>query len=135
MFKRCFLTLVALSVFATVPASANGAVFDMGEQMIEISPIDGSDYYTGSANAQAQVQNTGGIQRTSFKQAIDSLEAAEVEIREEYAVYTQKYNEAKGRYDVAKAECKALKNNIKQINNRLKNVEKTKKMIFNNMPG
>jgi len=136
MFKK-FLLLISLLTFGitftSVPSFADDYVFDSGEQAIELTPTSVSSYTaTGSAELSEGVD--GSIQKSNFRNAIDSLEAAEVEIREEYAVFYRQYTEAKERLDIANAECKAIKKNLKEVNRKLKTVEKTKKAIFSNLP-
>ena len=83
-------------------------------------------------------QNVNSVYKTSIKEqkfnsALTNLDDAQVELRQELAVVSAKYNEALNEKAKVIANCKALKAEMKEINKKMKNVEKSKKMINKNL--
>ncbi len=73
------------------------------------------------------------IKEQKFNDALVNLDDAQVELRQELAVITAKYNEALGEKEKAIAACKVYKKEIKNINTKMKNVEKSKQIINKNL--
>ena len=73
------------------------------------------------------------IKEQKFNSALVNLDDAQVELRQELAVVSGKYNEALNEKAKVIANCKALKSEMKDINKKMKNVEKSKKMINKNL--
>ncbi|MBR1617451.1 hypothetical protein IJ670_04800, partial [bacterium] len=65
--------------------------------------------------------------------ALVNLDDAQVELRQELSAVTAKYNEALIEKNRATQNCKNLKKEIKAINKKMKNVDKSKKMINDNL--
>ena len=137
--KKIILASSFIILMTITGAFAKGSVFDSYTkdasdiQKIDIAPVkaDSQSDIKGIVNKTSE--QMGAIQNENFEAAIKSLDAAQVEIREELVQYTQKYNDAKARYDVAKEECKALRANIRAIKRKIKNIEKAKTNINKNM--
>ncbi len=137
--KKIILASTFIILMSASGVMAKNAVFDSYTkeasdiQKIDISPVkaDSQSEIKGLVNKTSE--QMGAIQNENFEAAIKSLDAAQVEIREELVQYTQKYNDAKARYDVAKEECRALRSNIRAIKRKIKNIEKTKTNINKNM--
>ncbi len=127
------LLVFGQSVFAnTVFDSYNEA--DVAEiQQIDISPDSSAKQSEIKSAVQSTSEQMGDIQNQNYRNAIQSLDAAQVEIREELIQYKQQYNEAKARYDVAKTECRELKKQINSIERKIKSIEKTKQNISKNI--
>ncbi|MBE7706200.1 MAG: hypothetical protein E7Z91_03025 [Cyanobacteria bacterium SIG30] len=133
--------LIALSLLLSLTISygyCESTVFDSYTtdaqeiQKIDISPVKTNVGEKIEGNVAQTSQKMGQIQNENFEAAIQSLDAAQVEIRDELAQYTQKYNDAKARYDIAKEECKALKKQINAIKRKIKHIERTKNNISKN---
>ncbi len=72
---------------------------------------------------------SGSIKQQKFTNALVNLDDAQVELRQELAEVTDKYNIALAEKEQAIANCKNLKKEIKVLNSKMKNVDKSKKMI------
>ncbi len=131
------IILLAFGLLMILPSYANEKpVFDYDNveeiQKIDITPVKQKAAYQNSEIKEAVNKTSyqmGQIQNDNYKQAIQSLDAAQVEIREELIQYNQQYKEAKGRYDAARAECRALKQHINEVEKKIRNIEKTKSNI------
>lgn len=73
------------------------------------------------------------IKEQKFNEALINLDDAQVELRQELAVLTSKYNEALSEKEKAISNCKILKKEIKDIDKKMKNVEKSKQIINKNL--
>lgn len=142
MFKK-YLVLASLlafgasSAFCAVPIFNSTSAAEMESQQINIAPVS-SGYSAGSGfeeniKPQNNFQELGQIQNDNFKNAIQSLDGAQVGIREQLVDYKLKYNDAKTRYDASKTECDILKKQIKTHEKRMKDIERTKKNISKTM--
>lgn len=76
---------------------------------------------------------TKSIKEEKFNTALVNLDDAQVELREELAAITAKYNVALDEKAKATENCKTLKKEIKDINTKMRNVDKSKKMINKNL--
>ena len=92
---------------------------------------------TASASTTTQTQ-TGSVYKSTIKEekfnsALVNLDDAQVELRQELAATTEKYNTALEEKEKAIKNCKNLKAEIKKLNKKMKYVEKSKKMINKNL--
>lgn len=124
------LVLSAQGVFAL------DTVFDSMDkaQEVKLAPA----IKTTSTTSNTQTTNVNSVYRSTIKEqkfntALVNLDDAQVELRQELATTTSKYNEALNEKNKMIANCKALKKEIKEINKKMKNVEKSKKMINKNL--
>ncbi len=126
------LLALSLILFMGTNISLGGTIFDSYSQdaadiqKINLSPVKDQTKENIRTNVEKTSKQLGQIQKENFESAIQNLDSAQVEIRDELAQYTQKYNEALGRYNVSKEECKALKSQIRMIKNKIKTIERTK---------
>lgn len=137
-YMKRYLLASILGLALVSPVFAADSVFDTvapagDTQKVEIAPINSKSVVKNEIPAVNKVEQGVEIQNANYEQAITSLDAAQVEIRDEYLQYLQKYNEAKARYDAAKAECKEYKKYVNQSKKKIDNLEKMKKNIGKNI--
>ena len=125
-----FVLCIAQSVFAL------DTVFDSMDKATEVKlapAISTNKTNSASTTNVNSTYRTTSIKEQKFNSALVNLDDAQVELRQELAVVTSKYNEALNEKTKAVANCKALKNEIRQINSKMRNVDKSKKMINKNL--
>lgn len=88
---------------------------------------------TTTTTTTAPVVKSSNIQVQKYNSALVSLDDAQVELRQELATVTDKYNVAVQEREKAIQNCKSLKKEIKEINKKMKNVDRSKKMINANL--
>ncbi len=124
-----FVLCVSGSVFAM------DTVFDSMDKATEVKlapAINNTKSTTSTTNVNSVYRSTS-IKEEKFNSALVNLDDAQVELRQELAVLTSKYNEALNEKAKAIANCKALKKEINETNKKMKNVDKSKKMINKNL--
>lgn len=123
------ILLITQSVFAL------DTVFDSMDKATEVklAPAINTTKNTTSTTNVNSVYRSTSIKEEKFNNALVNLDDAQVELRQELAVLTSKYNEALNEKAKAIANCKALKKEINDINKKMKNVDKSKKMINKNL--
>lgn len=121
------LFLTATSVFAD-------SVFDSMDKATEVklAPAIKTAEPTNEVKVNSTYQTTS-IKEQKFNSALTNLDDAQVELRQELAITTEKYNEALNKKAQAIENCKAIKAEIREINKKMKNVEKSKKIINKNL--
>ena len=122
-------------VFMTLQATyAMDTVFDSMDKATEVKlqPAVDTSKTTSTTNVNSTYRSTT-LKEQKFNNALINLDDAQVELRQELAVVTSKYNEALNEKERVEANCKALKKEIKAINKKMKNVDKSKKMINKNL--
>ena len=125
-------------IFSIALVSLQGAyaldtVFDSMDKATEVklAPAIKTNPVSNTKNVNA-VYNTS-IKEQKFSTALTNLDDAQVELRQELATVTAKYNEALNEKARIIANCKALKKEINDINKKMKNVDKSKKIINQNL--
>ncbi len=114
---------------------AMDTVFDSMDKATEVKlapAVNTTTTNSSTANVNSIYRSTS-IKEEKFNSALVNLDDAQVELRQELAVLTSKYNEALNEKAKANATCKALKKEINDINKKMKNVDKSKKMINKNL--
>ena len=123
--------LICSGVFAAQTA------FDSMDKAVEVKLAPAIKTQNTTNNAKSTVSTTPtkstNIQVQKFNNALVSLDDAQVELRQDLATVTAKYNDALIEKEKAVQNCKTLKNEIKAINKKMKNNEKAKKMINANL--
>ncbi|MBE7708783.1 MAG: hypothetical protein E7Z88_08785 [Cyanobacteria bacterium SIG27] len=132
-----FLVCLLAGLMTTTTTFALDAVFDSMDKATEVKLAPAIKSSTPSTNTQA-VKNVNSVYSTSIKEqkfnsALVNLDDAQVELRQELATTTAKYNEAVIEKNKMIANCKALKKEIREINKKMKNVDKSKKIINKNL--
>jgi len=132
MKKVVFLAF--LSILVCQNAFANDSVFDSMDKAIEVklAPSITSNNANATQNVNA-VSKTTSLKEEKFNSAIDNLDDAQVELRQELAETTSKYNIALIEKEKAVQNCKALKKEMREINKKMRNVDKSKKIINKNL--
>jgi len=133
-----FLLFTTIMILGVNFASAD--VFDSNQSPVEVKlapAIKNTSVSNNSVPAVSAttIQNNGikTIKVQKFNNALVNLDDAQVELRQELAVTTAKYDDALKEKERAIANCKNLKKEIKEINKKMKNVDKSKKMINKNL--
>ncbi len=131
--NKIFAVTVAMVMSAT-SVFALDAVFDSMDsaQEVKLAPAIKTTPATTNVNS-VYKSTTSSIKEQKFNSALVNLDDAQVELRQELATTTAKYNDAVTEKNKMVANCKALKKEIRQINKKMKNVEKSKKMINKNL--
>lgn len=88
---------------------------------------------TTNVNSATSAYTKTSIKEQKFSNAIVNLDDAQVELRQELAEVTDKYNIAVSDKQKAIQNCKTLKKELKAINKNMKNIENAKKNINKNL--
>ena len=133
MNNKFIIFLIALFTISQA-AFASDSVFDSMDKATEVklAPAINTKTTTSTTNVNSTYRSTS-LKEQKFNNALVNLDDAQVELRQELATLTSRYNEALNEKNKANANCKALKKEIKEINKKMKNVDKSKKMINKNL--
>jgi len=131
--KKVLISAIILGLTTTITMADN--VFDSMDKPTEVklAPAIKTTPQTQTAVKNVNSVYHSTIKEQKFNSALVNLDDAQVELRQELATTTAKYNEAINEKNKMVANCKALKKEIKEINKKMKNVEKSKKMINKNL--
>lgn len=131
--NKFFAVTVAMIMSAT-SVFALDAVFDSMDkaQEVKLAPAIKTNTTQATTNVNS-VYKTTSIKEQKFNSALVNLDDAQVELRQELATTTAKYNDAVTEKNKMIANCKALKKEMRAINKKMRNVEKSKKMINKNL--
>ena len=131
--NKFFAVSVAMIMSAT-SVFALDAVFDSMDkaQEVKLAPAIKTNTTQATTNVNS-VYKTTSIKEQKFNSALVNLDDAQVELRQELATTTAKYNDAVTEKNKMIANCKALKKEMRAINKKMRNVEKSKKMINKNL--
>lgn len=129
--KKAFLYSFAF-LMASGCAFALDTVFDSMDKATEVKLAPAIKTTSTNTSVQKTSQNTS-IKTEKFNNALVNLDDAQVELRQELAAVTSKYNVAVEEREKAIANCKNLKREINAINKKMKNIDKSKKMINKNL--
>ena len=131
-----FIIATLAMIISVQGAFALDTVFDSMDkaQEVKLAPA----IKTTNTTSNTQTTNVNSIYRSTIKEqkfntALVNLDDAQVELRQELATTTSKYNEAVNEKNKMIANCKALKKEIKEINKKMRNVEKSKQIINKNL--
>ena len=134
--KKVLISLFAISLI-TPSVFALDTVFDSMDKATEVKLAPS---ITTTTNTQNIAPQTGSVYKTTttikeekFNSALVNLDDAQVELRQDLATMTAKYNDALLEKEKAILNCKNIKAEIRDINKKMKNVEKSKKMINKNL--
>ena len=126
--KNIKLVAVMASFIAFSGAAlADGLMFEPVD--VNYTPVD-------KANATAVVEDDALIQAAStekFQNAILQLDAVQVELRNNYLAYKEKYQQVDAQYQQVKAERKATAKTVKAMEKKIKQIESTKSKIRKTM--
>lgn len=133
--NKFFAVTVAMVMSAT-SVFALDAVFDSMDkaQEVKLAPAIKTNTTQATTNVNSVYKSTtSSIKEQKFNSALVNLDDAQVELRQELATTTAKYNDAVNEKNKMIANCKALKKEMRAINKKMRNVEKSKKMINKNL--
>lgn len=131
--KKLLISALLLGLSTTMVLADN--VFDSMDKATEVKLAPA---IKTTATNESSVKNVNSIYHSTIKEqkfnsALVNLDDAQVELRQELATTTAKYNEAVIEKNKMVANCKSLKKEMREINKKMKNVEKSKKMINKNL--
>ncbi|MBQ4646150.1 MAG: hypothetical protein IJB79_02260 [Candidatus Gastranaerophilales bacterium] len=131
--KKLLISAMVLGLSSAMVFADN--VFDSMDKATEVKLAPA---IKTTPQTQEAVKNVNSVYRSSIKEqkfnsALVNLDDAQVELRQELATVTAKYNEAVMEKNKMVANCKELKKEIREINKKMKNVEKSKKIINKNL--
>ena len=133
--NKLLVCLIA-GLMTTTTTFALDAVFDSMDkaQEVKLAPaIKSTPAPTTNTTKNVNSVYSTSIKEQKFNSALVNLDDAQVELRQELATTTAKYNEAVTEKNKMVANCKALKKEIREINKKMKNVDKSKKIINKNL--
>lgn len=133
--KKYLVCLMALLATYNI-ALAGDSVFDSMDKATEVKLAPAIK--SSSDKPVSQTTNVNTLYKSTtkeqrFSSALVNLDDAQVELRQELAEATAKYNEALNEKAKIIANCRALKKEINKINEKMRNVEKSKKIINKNL--
>ena len=142
MFKN-ILPLFIIAAIVAAPVYAEDAVFSNSEtQQLNLQPLS----YTSvpvvksseaglstqaPANSTSTTQNA--VSNQNFLDAINNLDNAQVEIREQMAAVSALMAQSKTAYEAKKDEYNTYKKQYKELKSKMKSVEKSKTLIQENV--
>ncbi|MBR6298905.1 MAG: hypothetical protein IKR34_06625 [Candidatus Gastranaerophilales bacterium] len=139
MKKNILLTSVLLLSLSAATYAAD-TVFDSMGNATEVKLAPAISTKTNSTNTSAtkassttSIYSKGTIKEQKFSNAIVNLDDAQVELRQELAEKTERYNAALQEKERAIQNCRALKKELNTINKNMKNIEKAKRNINKNL--
>ncbi len=125
--------LYVFAIMLMLPCVFAQTAFDSNQKATEVklTPAINTTTNTNTTNANSLYKTS--IKEQKFNSALVNLDDAQVELREELATLTAKYNEALNVKNAAIQNCKNLKKEINAVNSKMKNVERSKKIINKNL--
>lgn len=139
-----FNTIKKMMVFAAVlsfgfgASYAEDAVFG-GQQKARILEMNAKslDAKTVSQNSEIEAVNVRPVSETlsneKFKSAVNNLESAQVDVREQLATYKTLVDQKQIEVNNKKTELSKLKREYFALQRKMRNIEKMKKMLNNNI--
>lgn len=133
-FKTVLLAAFSIAVFNYLPAMADdGAnpVFGSEAETVELKPAQ--ETISGEVSATETKDAPSTFSNEKFKNAVDNIESAQVDLREQLASCKTKVDAKIEEVNTKKAELSSLKKEYKALQKKMKNSEKMKKMINDNI--
>ncbi|MCD8025007.1 MAG: hypothetical protein LUE64_05685 [Candidatus Gastranaerophilales bacterium] len=134
MLKKYFAALI-LSSFIAMPSIAQDTVFSNSDsEQFNLQPLNYSTKTITSSSSSSALKSTSNtLSDKNFKNAINNLDTAEVEIREQLANYSALMAQSKTNYESKRGEYRTYKKQYNALKRKMRNVEKSKKLIQNNI--
>ena len=139
MKKNILLTSVLLLSLSAATYAADTVFDSMGNATeVKLAPAISTKTNTTNANttkasSTTSIYSKGTIKEQKFSNAIVNLDDAQVELRQELAEKTERYNAALQEKERAIQNCRTLKKELNTINKNMKNIEKAKRNINKNL--
>lgn len=130
------LVCLMMGLITTSSVFALDTVFDSMDRATEVKlapAINSTSTTTQNTTKNVNSLYQSSIKEQKFNSALVNLDDAQVELRQELAAATAKYNEAVIEKNKMVANCKNLKKEIREINKKMRNVDKSKKIINKNL--
>lgn len=134
MFKKISVLTFALVMY-TAAAFADDAVFSSTETINPApvaAPAKSTPELSGEVHA-VENASSGSLSNEKFKSAVNNLESAQVDVREQLSAYKAKVDEKTIEVSNQKAELASLKKQYKALQKKMKNIDKMKKMLNDNI--
>ena len=129
---KMFTAMVVMTVFSGA-AFADGMMFEPVD--VNYTPIEKAAPAAqgSSATEAADGALIQGASTEKFQNAILQLDSVQVELRNSYLAYKEKYQQIDAQYQQVKAERKATAKTIKALEKKIKQIESTKSNIRKTM--
>ncbi len=145
MYKKYF-AIFLLSSAMTIPAFAEDAVFkNTDTEQFKLQPLNYSSKPVVKSNEIPVVKSTAlsngstykvqdkDLSNQNFLNAINNLDNAQVEIREQLATYSALMAQAKTSYEAKRQEYRGYKKQYNELKKKMRSIEKSKSMIQGNV--
>lgn len=145
MLKKYFAVSL-LSLAISVPAFAEDAVFkNTDTEHFQLKPLSFNTKPVVKSEEIPVVKSNSiatpnvapatknDLSNQNFLNAINNLDNAQVEVREQMATYSALMAQAKSQYEAKKAEYNGYKKQYNQLKRKMNSIEKSKSMIQNNV--
>lgn len=130
MFKK-YAIFACAALLLSLPALADEPVFSQSGEVQKIDPAPVSSNSLDAVNVQKP--GASSLSDQNFKSAINSLDTAQVEVREQLATYMSLMEQTKTEYEAKKAQYNQYKKEYNAIKKKMKNIDKMKKMLNDNL--
>lgn len=133
--KRLF-ALCLITAFGFSAAMAQDAVFQSSEppvQNVNIQPAADTSVKAEVVEAVNTETPSQSLSNEKFKSAVNNLESAQVDVREQLAAYKALVDEKETEVANKKAELSKLKVEYRALQKKMDNIEKMKKLLNNNI--
>lgn len=129
-----FFVLSLVSLFTLGAAMAQDTVFPAENvtQNVELQPANATvnGKIVDAVNNETQTQS---LSNEKFKSAVNNIESAQVDIREQLASYKARVDDKTVEVANQKAELAKLKKEYKALQKKMNNIEKMKRMLNDNI--
>ena len=126
-----FLAIMFAMVAFSGTAFADGMMFEPVD--VNYTPVERAVSSANSAAAEADAALIQGASTEKFQNAILQLDSVQVELRNTYLAYKEKYQQVDAQYEQLKAERKATNKTVKALEKKIKQIESTKSKIRKTM--
>jgi hypothetical protein len=140
--KKAVMFLALMTVFSSIPAFADGLVFDPETYNAnkDTTSATTNKYKTGSyvqpavdTKKETDITDVTTRQNNNMQNALFELDSAQVDIRNQLLDQKAKYSDIDNQYKLVKDQRKMQKKVVKDSEKRIKQLEKTKEQIRKNM--
>ena len=125
--------LIALSAVTMLSGAANadGMMFEP----VDVNYTPSNQAVTTSVDATTPAENSliQNAQAEKFQNAILELDAAQVDLRNNYLSYKEKYTKVDAQYHAIKEERKSTAKTVRALEKKIKEIESTKSKIRKTM--
>ncbi len=125
------LAILGAFVAFSGAAFADGMMFEPVD--VNYAPVSQPVVTSNSAVTDAEAALIQGASTEKFQNAILQLDSVQVELRNSYLAYKEKYQQVDAQYEQVKAERKATGKTVKALEKKIKQIENTKAKIRKTM--